>query len=282
MSNTFDEIFKCSMCIYTTKRKYNLIRHQNAAHKELSVNNIVVQKSCDTNANIDVKHIHSDVQHIHPTFKSIHPTFESIHPELEHIHQNKQELSSRKQYNCIKCSNQYKTSLGLKNHEKKCQGIDILTCPRCMKSFSSTSNKSKHRKLNTCKPRSVMYSKSFSEKSVEINNNTHINHQNNIQNQNNTYIQTQNNVYINNYGSERIDHISNEDLKNMLTSSDNTIPLYVEKKHFDKNFPENRNIIITRDNKCMVKEKNDWTERNISLFSSKLINDSSKKIITIL
>lgn len=58
-----------------------------------------------------------------------------------------------KMYSCAKCAKQYKGLKSLIGHEKKCKGISILTCPICMKTFSSTSNKSKHCSLKTCKPK---------------------------------------------------------------------------------------------------------------------------------
>ena len=57
-----------------------------------------------------------------------------------------------------------------------------------------------------------------------------ITNNNTINNNNNTFI-------INNYGSERLDYLSDEDMYTILTNSNN-IPLYIEKKHFNKEFPE--------------------------------------------
>ena len=40
-------------------------------------------------------------------------------------------------------------------HESKCKGVDSLTCPKCMKSFSNRHNKSAHIKRDTCKPKII-------------------------------------------------------------------------------------------------------------------------------
>ena len=58
-----------------------------------------------------------------------------------------------------------------------------------------------------------------------------------------------------------------------------TLPMYIEKKHFDKNFPENNNIVYTKENKCKVLENNCWKERDIGLLSSKLIKDNSQVLL---
>lgn len=262
-----EDIFKCRLCIYTTTRQSNMKRHHSAKHKGCATYEL-------NNTDILKKEVLSPKKHI------LHGT-KHIHENTNQILSEETQSSATDLQSCLKCNKQYKTASSLRKHEATCKGIDILTCPRCMKSFSSTSNKSKHIKLNTCKPRSVLHSKTFQNQSLSNNNNnnTNINNQTNIQNQNNTNIQNQNNIYINNYGSERLDHITDEEIRKILTSGENTLPLYIEKKHFDKNFPENRNIIVTRDNRCLLKEKDDWTERNINLLSSKLINENSKKLL---
>ena len=44
-------------------------------------------------------------------------------------------------------------------HEEKCIGVDILSCPKCMKHFTNYSNKSKHIRRNTCKAKNLIYEK---------------------------------------------------------------------------------------------------------------------------
>jgi len=156
----------------------------------------------------------------------------------------------------------------LETHEIKCKGLDELTCVKCMNSFANRHNKARHVKANKCKARSIIHAREPKIKNI-INNQII----NNIQNYN---ITTQNNnLIINNFGSERLDHISYEEIVELLLAGINTIPMYIEKKHFDKNFPENNNIVYTKENKCKVLENNLWKEKNISLVSSKLVKDNS-------
>jgi hypothetical protein len=44
-------------------------------------------------------------------------------------------------FNCYKCAKIYRTKKHLIEHEKKCNGLSILTCPKCMKTFSNNCNK---------------------------------------------------------------------------------------------------------------------------------------------
>ena len=78
--------------------------------------------------------------------------------ELEEQHQaieNNNTDNNPEEYACKKCAKLYKGKTFLIEHEKTCIGIDSLTCPRCMKTFSHKANKAKHIKINNCKPRSI-------------------------------------------------------------------------------------------------------------------------------
>ena len=122
--------------------------------------------------------------------------------------------------------------------------------------FSNKQSKYKHIKKNNCKPKSIIHA---------INNNI-----------------TNNNITdnINNYGSERIDYISNEDISRMIKDDSNTLPLYIECKHFNKNFPENNNIKYDKNkNIYLIKENNKWNKIKISLLISKIIKDNSEYLL---
>jgi len=188
-------------------------------------------------------------------------------PNVQNVCPNEQNVCPNEQNVCPMCYKTYKTKRHLNKHKTLCKGIDELTCSKCMTSFTTRSAKHKHIKRNNCSARSVIH---YHNKNI----------QNIIQNQNiyNTTNNT-NNLIINNFGSERIDHISQDDIVKMLTSGLNTIPLYIEKKHFDKEFPENNNITFTNENKCKVMENNKWKERDIGTLSSKLIQDNSEVLL---
>ena len=180
---------------------------------------------------------------------------------------NENEKMLNDNYICKKCNKSYKTKKSFINHDKKCNGLSILTCPKCMITFSSRFCKSSHMKRNNCTAKSIIhYNKE--------NNNIVIN---NIVNNNNIVIN--NNIIINNYGSERIDYITFEDIMNiLLKGGNNIVPRYIEFKHFNDNFPENKNIKYEKNNRCLIRENGEWKYTNIEQLSNKLINKNSYEL----
>ena len=235
-------IYNCSFCNYFTERKYNLSRHHGNKHS-------------------------GKIEFI-----------EKIENE-QNVCPNEQNVCPNRQNVCRMCYKTYKTKKHLLNHETKCKGIDELTCSKCMVSFTTRSAKHKHVKRNNCSARSIIHSQNKNIINQNIIKNQNIQNINNITNNDNSITNNTNNLIINNFGSERIDHISQDDIVKMLTCGMNTIPLYIEKKHFDKEFPENNNITFTNENKCKVMENNKWKEKDISSLSSKLIQDNSEVLL---
>lgn len=236
-------ITKCQICNYTTNIKCNLKRHQNAKHKDY------IFDKCGLL--IDGQNVPSDEQNV--------PSYGQIVPLINY---------------CKKCNKGYKTKKHLYNHELNCKGVDELTCSKCMVSFTTRQHKYNHTKRNNCKAKSIIHARipNHQNTNTTIHNTT-----NNIQN--NTTNNIQNHIYINNIGSERIDHITNEEIIKILTSGINTIPSYIKMKHFDKNFPENNNIVYTNENKCKVMEDNEWLEKDLGLLSNKLIKDNTEVLL---
>ena len=227
--------FFCEECQYTTNKKYNLIRHQNSKHfkKELKKQN---EDNLIQNEN-------------------------NLIQNEDNLIQNENCL------NCTKCNKIYKTKKYLINHEKNCIGINSLTCPKCMKSFSSYGNKSKHIKKNNCKAKSIIHLVN-KETDNENKPNLYINGNNN----NNNII---NNTIINNFGNERTDYITLDDMIQIFKCGDNIIPKYIELKHFNKEFPENHNIKYEKNKGCLIKNDNRWGLTNLDILSNKLFDKNS-------
>ena len=239
-------ITKCDFCDYSTNVKCNLIRHHNAKHSDK------VYEHC---------RLFKNEKNVTPNEKNVTP--------------NQKNVTLSTKYVCQKCNKEYKTKKSFIDHQSKCKGIDELTCPRCMVSFTNRHHKSRHIRMDKCTARSIVHARNHN------GNNLHsiIQTAETIQNINNTNINNTNNIQINNFGSERIDHISDKDIKRILQSGTNTVPLYIKKKHFDKNFPENNNIKYTNDNKCHVMENNLWKEKDIGILSTNLIQDNSEVLL---
>ena len=249
---------------------YNDIK--NALHI-LNNSNIKTEKE-DINTekediNTEKEDIKTEKEDIKTEKKDIKTEKEDIKTEKEDI---KTEIQTINEYlKCTKCSKIYKTKKSLINHEKKCIGINSLTCPRCMKLFTSYGNKSRHIKTNNCKAKSIIHSSNNN-----ITPNVNINGNNNINGSNNNII---NNNYINNFGCERTDYITYDDMYNIIRlSGDNVIPRYIEMKHFNKDFPENHNIKYEKNNNCLIKKNGEWKITNIENLSNNLINKNSNEI----
>jgi len=249
-------IYNCSFCNYFTERKYNFLRHNDNKHKEEIVKLEKIKKI-------------GNEQKVEVFEQKVEVSEQKVE-----VSEQKVEVSEQRVLQCYKCNKKYKTKKHLSNHESNCKGIDELTCPKCMKTFPSKSAKCHHVKRNTCKARSIIHSRI-----PNLPNLPNIQNIQNINNTTNNIGSITNNLFINNFGSERIDHISHDDIVKMLTSGMNTIPLYIEKKHFDKEFPENNNITFTNENKCKVLENNLWKEKDIISLSSKLIHDNSEVLL---
>ena len=183
---------------------------------------------------------------------------------------------------CKFCNKNYKTQRHLLNHEKKCKKVDNLTCPRCMVSFTKRQHKSRHILANKCQARSIMYARTPNMQNIGTQNNNNTN--NNTHNEESiadSNVNNNNTFLINNYGSERIDYLSEEDMFKIFTSEENTIPLYIEKKHFNKDFPENQNIKFdSKTKRCKIRENDKWNNIDLSMVSTKLIKDNSSTLLT--
>jgi len=255
--NDAEKTHKCAFCLYCSKRRFDLKRHHNAKHKDKLFEN--------NGSGQTVQNDIPNVQNVIPNLQNVIPNVQNVIPNVQNV--------IPKTFSCTKCNKIYKTSRHLQNHERNCNKVDSLTCPRCMISFTNRHNKNRHIKADKCKARSIIHARTPNIHNITNNNNIINNTTNNTQNN------IQNKIIINNFGSERIDHISDEDIMKILQSGTNTVPLYIKKKHFDKNFPENNNIKYSNDNKCQVLEDNYWQEKDIGLLSTNLMKDNTELLL---
>jgi hypothetical protein len=98
-------IFNCEFCKYQTNKKYNLNRHITIKHKEEEV---------EIKEDVEIKEEEVEI---------------------------KEEVEI---YNCDKCDKNYKTKKYFNNHQKICNGLNILSCSKCMFIFTSRFSKSNH------------------------------------------------------------------------------------------------------------------------------------------
>lgn len=238
-------MFCCIICNYSTDRKYCYDRHYNS-NKHLKLEDLNKKK----------------------------------------IEENKIDNNSEltKKFNCKKCCKSYKTEKSFISHEIKCIGIDILTCPKCMKTFKHQSSKSKHITAKKCKAKSIITynnpdipnnpSNNPNNFTNNITNNIITNNINNITNN-----VTNNYFIINPYGSERIDYLTTDEMIKIfrIAPPSSIIPNYIEAKHFNKDFPENNNIKY-KNKTCFTYIDNTWKITNIDLLSNELLVKNSNEI----
>lgn len=185
----------------------------------------------------------------------------------EHEYYEEDNEDSGAIYTCDKCSKEYKVKSSYISHYEKCKFANALQCPRCMKCFQHKQSKFKHIKKNNCKPVSIIHSGNVN---TEIYNNSTINNCNNC---NNTH-----NIYINNYGNERLEYITDEVFKKIITSTKyHIIPTYIKHKHFNKEFPENCNIQYAN-NKFSIKNDSNWNIINSGTLANLLYRDNGSEI----
>ena len=228
----------CEVCKYATNRKYDLKRHQNAVHH-----------ITPSRANFRI-------------FKE-----ENVAPNGENVAPSNI---------CKKCNKIYKNKKYLVSHEAKCKGIDELTCPRCMVSFTTRQHKYRHITNNKCKPRSIIHARTPNADNITNNiNSQNIENQNNINTLNNTQ---NNNIIINNYGSERMDYLDFDKMLDIFKTAYNIPSILTKHIHFNKDFPENNNITCSNDDKnySLVKMNDEYIFKNLNNLVYELIKDKTR------
>ena len=231
--------FRCVNCLYSTNRKYDLKRHLNAIHK---VVNVEILDKLLSEGNVP-------------------PNEENVPPKKGNVPPNEKNVNQKEKM-CKFCNKIYKTDKYFIEHVKKCKGIDNLTCPKCMISFSSRQHKSRHINSNNCKARSIIYAKKTSDNDTNITYNI-------------TNITNNNIIYVNNYGNERKDYL-NYDKMFEIFKKGYDIPTFLTKEiHFNKQFPENNNIIHLNDKSSLIKKEDEYILKDLNLLVDELIMEKS-------
>jgi len=250
--------YKCKFCNYKTNKYYNLKRHQSNKHKmEILTNN--------ENENKEKK--------VNPNEKKENQNEKKVNPNEKKV--------NLKQNMCKKCNKIYKTKKSLIEHEKKCKGLDELTCPRCMISFTTKQAKSRHIIKNNCESRSIIHARKANLQNIDIqnietqnitNNNTTNNITNNI-----TQNITQN---INNYGNERLDYLTFNKMLTIFKKIYSCPSLLTKEIHFNDNFPENNNINYENKNKskALIKVDDDLVLKDLNSLAEQLVEEKANKV----
>jgi uncharacterized C2H2 Zn-finger protein len=73
---------------------------------------------------------------------SLHPKY--VMKQIKEDVEIKEEDIEEEIYNCDKCDKNYKTKKYFNNHQKICNGLNVLSCSKCMFIFTSRQAKSNH------------------------------------------------------------------------------------------------------------------------------------------
>ena len=154
------------------------------------------------------------------------------------------------------------------------QNLDKFICNHCNKIFKSNPNLKRHIKL---------YCKELKKKEADVNLLKKIEelekkHEkektelykkleqliDKVGNTTNNITNNTQNIILNNYGNEDMSHISDNLKTQLLKIPYAMIPKMIEAVHFNKNKPENKNIVLPNknDNKLKIYKDNKWVYKN--------------------
>jgi len=272
---------KCEFCNYKTNRSFDLKRHQNAKHKCQIIENINNNLTGE-NVTPSGENVTPNCENVTPNCENVTPNCENVTPSGENVTPNEKIVTPSEQNICKKCNKIYNSKRYLIEHEKKCKGVDELTCPKCMISFTNRHHKSRHIKNNNCKAKSIIHARIPNPQNIETLN-KNINTQNNItnnniENQTNNNIETQNNIVINNYGNERLDYVTYDKMLEMFKKFYNSPSLLTKEIHFNKDFPENNNIKYENKNQVIVKADDELVLKDLNSLAKELVDKKANKV----
>ncbi len=273
----------CPHCSFSTNRKFNLKRHLNNKHIDKFLNHGILPDCVP-----DVPPAKLDVALEKPNVPSTNNYDRDNNETVDNITQNSISINSAedreeenedicdinnksikckiKKYKCVKCNKQYDTKRHYVKHEHNCTGVDVLTCPKCMISFTSRQHKNKHIKANKCKAKSIVHARTP----------LHPNQEPLSSNQQN--IQITQKIHIHNYGSERMDYMDYEKYLQIFKKCYDIPSAITKEIHFNIEFPENHNIIYNNERTAIVKVDDKFIYKDLRLLVEELIKEKSRLV----
>ena len=266
-------LYKCNHCNYATKRRGDLIRHEN--RKTLCYKKIE-ESVCKIEETQKVSGISQNVscepQNVNGESQNVNGEPQNVNGEPQNVSCEPQNVSSKpKSFNCTKCNKTFDRKDNLIRHESKCDGYDKRQCKICLRMFTTRQAKHNHLKYVKCNPPVIQSSPSTSYNNC-YNNTTN--------NYNNT-------INFNIRGN--FDKITKEDIQkivkqleeseyikmvqNNMSKGKYVIPRTIEHLYFNDDHPEMQTLKKERRNDKMVEVHVDgkWEKRMMDDILKKLI-----------
>jgi hypothetical protein len=231
-------VYKCNNCKYSTKRRVDLIRHENK--KGSCINNQDILLSGLQNNNILEKvggRVNNPLEKVGVVGNNLLNPLEKVGVDNDGVVHGSNLINYSEivlpKYICNKCNKEFTTKHSLEVHQIKCDGLDKFQCKTCLKKFNSKYGKYEHKKSVKCTPPISIVNNKDSYNNT-INNNIN------------------NNININiGFGKERVNQLTKEDwyfdfIEKIIDSGDLCIYGIIDCVRlifFNPDYPENQTII---------------------------------------
>ena len=253
-------LYKCDHCNYYSKRLSNLVRHQNRLYpcnKTSKLNVCKIKENPILHSNNPI--LHSNNPDLHSNNPNVHCENPNVHCENPNVHSE-----TPNENRCTKCKKTFFNKYKLRNHEKKCDGLDPKQCRICLKVFATSQSKWNHTQYVKCSPPTIP--STSTNTTNNINNTTSNSHNNNNNNNINIDNSVNNNIQINIRAD--FDKITNDHIQQIVSQIKQTdylkmisenidigkyvIPRTMEQIYFNDQFPEMQTLKKERRNDKLV------------------------------
>ena len=258
-------VYECFLCNFTTELKANFNQHLSTKkHKNNSLNHTNLDVKKYTKTIKKIRHNGSKKSLLNPKMDS-NPNESYLNPNESLLNHSESLLNPNeslmnpnesfekkiKKYYCKYCSKEYSTSSNMHRHLKKCQAIKNT----CLLEELSNMKKNHNEELQKQKDKikTMEKEKDDMKKQIEI-----------LLNKVGDTNITNNTIVLNCYGSENLKHITDSFKTDLLKIPYAMIPKLIEAVHFNKDVPENKNILLPNKNAPYVKvyENTGWTYKD--------------------